>query len=291
MTKKVLITGATGLIGKESIPFLKKEGFDIYAISSKIVKDSSIHWIKCDLFDEESVKKVFKEIKPNYMLNFAWITGGDYLTNEKNILFKNIGIKMLEFFKENGGKRAIYAGSGFEYDITDKILSETTPRKPKTLYAECKNELHDAAIKYAKDNKLSFGWGRIFGVFGHNEKETRLTPKIMNCMKENTVFELGAPNNILDYMYSKDIAHAFVEFLKKDYEGDVNICSGKGILLKDLALLIQKLYGKEKLIKFDDKKPSSLTYIGDNTIMKSVIGYTPQYTLEKALKEIIADYN
>ena len=290
MSKKILITGATGLIGKEALPFLIKDGFDVYAISTKTINDSSIHWLICDLFDENSVKKVFEKIKPEYLLNFAWITGGDYLTNKKNILFKNIGIKMLEFFKANGGKRAIYAGSGFEYDITDEILSETTPKSPKTLYAQCKNELHDAAIKFAQYDDISFGWGRIFGVFGHNEKNSRLTPQIMNYMKENRVFELGAPNNIMDYMYSKDIANAFVEFLKSDYCGDVNICSGHGISLKDYALLIQKLFKKENLIKYDDKKPSNLKYIGNNEILKESIGFSPKYTIEQALKEVIESY-
>ena len=290
MSKKVLITGATGLIGKEAIPFLIEEGFDIYAISTKTINDNTIHWLTFDLFDEIFLKKVFEEIKPEYLLNFAWITGGDYLTNEKNILFKNIGIKMLELFKTNGGKRAIFAGSGFEYDINNEILYETSPKKPKTLYAQCKNELHDIAIKFSNDNELSFGWGRIFGVFGHKEKETRLTPQIMNCMKENKVFEIGAPNNTMDYMYSKDIANAFVEFLKSNYFGDVNICSGQGILLKDYALLIQNLFGKENLIKYDDKKPSNLNYLGSNKILKEIIGFTPKYTLEQALKEIIDIY-
>ena len=286
MVKKVLITGGTGLIGKEALPFLIKEGFDVYATSLEDVHSDGIHWIDCDLFNHNHLKEIFAKIKPEYLLNFAWITGGDYLTNEKNVLFKDTDIKMLEYFKQNGGKRAVYAGTCFEYDITGEMLKETSHIAPKTLYAKCKNELHELCEKYAKDNDLSFGWGRIFYVFGHNENPSRLTAQILKAMKNNESFELGAPNNLLDYMYTKDIAAAFVKFLISDYTGSVNICTGKGILLKDYALKIQELCGKKDLIKFDPHKPASIICVGDNCILKDKIRFTPNYSTEQALEEI-----
>ena len=287
MSKKVLITGATGLIGKEALSFLKNDGFEIYATTMETMSDNSVNWSVCNLFDENSVTKLFKDIKPEYLLNFAWITGGDYLTNEKNLLFKDAGFKMLKLFKENGGKRAVYAGTCFEYEITPEIITEETKISPKTLYAQCKNELNQLCTKYAKENDLSFGWGRIFYVFGHNENPTRITAQILNCMKENKIFELGAPNNYLDYMYSKDIANAFVHLLKSNYNGNVNICTGKGILLKDYALLIQKLCGKENLIKYDNNIKPNVSCVGNPKLLNEIIGFTPKYTTESALKKIV----
>jgi len=287
MSKKVLITGATGLIGKEALAFLKNEGFEIYATTMGNTSDKSVNWLLCNLFDDNALTKLFTEIKPDYLLNFAWITGGDYLTNEKNLLFRDAGFKMLKLFRENGGKRAVYAGTCFEYEITPEIITEKTKINPKTLYAQCKNELNQMCSTYAKENGLSFEWGRIFYVFGHNENPTRITAQILNCMRKNKVFELGAPNNLLDYMYTKDIADAFVHLLKSDYEGCVNICTGKGILLKDYALLIQKLCEKENLVKYDENVKSTLTCVGDNKILSQKIGFTPKYTIESAFKEIL----
>ena len=290
MTKKVLLTGGTGLIGKESVRFLKEAGFEIFGITNCETSISDVNWINCDLFNHEDVKKVFDEVKPEYLLNFAWITGGDYLTNPKNLLFKNAGIKMLEYFKANGGKRAVYAGTCFEYDITAEKLSEKTPVKPSTLYAQSKNELHIECEKFSKENGLSFGWGRIFYVFGHNENPTRLTAKIIDSLLNNNKFQLGAPNNFLDYMYTKDIANAFVKFLQSEYVGSVNICTGKGILLKDYALKIQELMGKKDLIEFERNKPASLICVGDNTILKNIIGFEPVYNIDSALKEIVKPF-
>ena len=290
MSKKVLLTGGTGLIGKESIPFLLKDGFEIYAIALEDKKSDDINWIKCNLFDTESVKSIIEKIKPEFLLNFAWITGGDYLTSEKNHMFKNAGLEMLKLFKQNGGKRAVYAGTCFEYDITGEVLKETSPINPKTLYAQSKNELHIACEKYSKENNLSFGWGRIFYVFGRNEHPSRLTAKLLDAMKRNEQFDLGAPNNLLDYMYTKDIAEAFVKFLQNDYSGSVNICTGNGILLKDYALKIQELSGRKNLIKYDSEKPASIVCVGNNSILTEIIGFKPKYTVEQALKEIVNLY-
>lgn len=290
MKKRILITGATGLIGKEALPYLLQKEYEVYALTTKRHEEEKfVNWLQCDICDNNSLKQVFREIKPEYLLHFAWITGGDYLTNTQNIALKDAGINLLKCFKENDGKRAIYAGTCFEYDLTGEILKETTKLNPKTLYAQCKNELREYCEKYAQENNLSFGWGRIFYVYGHKEKSTRLTASIIDSLKNNTEFYIGSPNNQLDYMYTKDIAQAFIAFLESSYEGSVNICTGQGVFLKDYALKIQEFTGKEDLIKFDNDKKAELKIIGDNTILKTKIGFIPQYSLGDGLKEILSD--
>ncbi len=288
MPKKIIVTGATGLIGKEVLPYLSDKGYEVYPISSHNQDDKSFHWLKCDLFDEVALKNVFSSIRPEFLINFAWITGGDYLTNPINYKYKDAGLNLLKIFKENGGKRAIYAGTCFEYDLNHSLINEKDKINPKTIYANCKNELNQNCKKYAIENKLSFGWGRIFYVFGHGEKSSRLTAGIINALKNNAEFNLSSPNNFLDYMYTKDIARAFVTFLESSYEGDLNICSGKGIFLKDYALKIQKILGKSGLIKYDEEKTAILDFIGDNTKLKS-LGFIQEYDIDSALLEILKD--
>ena len=290
MSKRVILTGGTGLIGKEALAYLINKGFEIYSITTKETESSEINWVKCDLFDTQALGKIFEEIKPQYLLNFAWITGGDYLTNEKNLLYKDTGIKMLEYFKQNGGKRAVYAGTCFEYDITGEILTETSRLNPKTLYAKCKKELFEEGMKYSQNNSISFGWGRIFYVFGQGEKPSRLTAKILNSLSNKEHMEIGAPFNNLDYMYTKDIARAFVELLDSDYSGAVNICTGKGILLKDYALLMQKVFGEKDIITFNPNPAPATVCIGNNALLKKLTGFAPRYTIEEGIKEVVEAY-
>lgn len=67
--KKVLLTGGTGLLGKEVIPFLIQEGFEIYSISRKpsINCDGVIN-IQSDIFNFNEINEIISNIKPQYLL-------------------------------------------------------------------------------------------------------------------------------------------------------------------------------------------------------------------------------
>lgn len=288
-SKKVILTGATGLIGKETVLPLKNAGFDIYALTiDKNNPNPDINWIDCNVFDSAAVKKVFNDIKPQYLLNFAWATTDDYLTSNINFNFLKSGIEMLEYFAENGGKRAVYSGTCFEYEFKDELLKEDDPVNPQTVYAKCKNSLRELSELYCKNNGISFGWGRIFYVFGHEEHKKRLTPYIIDSLRNNKEVTIKNGTLIRDYMYSRDIANAFVKFLASNTEGIINICSGKGISIADFSLKIADKLNKTQLIKVlnvSSDEPEKIT--GSNKRLTDEIGYTPEYTLDEALYSIL----
>lgn len=277
-SKKIILTGATGLIGKEVLPLLKKEGFEVLALSSKT----------CNLFNKNEIDSVFKAFRPAYLLNFAWCTTGDYLNSELNYKFLEAGMNMLSAFKQNGGRRAVFAGTCFEYKFKDAPLKENDELNPLTIYAKCKVELFKQATEYCIQNGISFGWGRIFYVYGENENEKRLTPYLINNLKNNKTTEIKCGQLIKDYMYTKDIAGAFVKFIKTDVEGPVNICTGEGISLKDFGKAIAAKLNKVEYLEIRNERTTQPPIItGDNTKLKNCVQYNIKYSLSSALDEIL----
>ena len=275
---KVALTGATGLIGREAIEPLKNNGFSVFCLSSKI----------CNIFNYEDVRNFIKSIQPEYLLHFAWVSGKDYLSNPNNELFVDASMNLLRVFKEYGGKRAVFSGTCFEYDYKNSPIKEDDPLNPLTLYAKSKVSLKEKATQYCSENNIEFVWGRIFYVYGRNERPERLTAYIINSLKENKTAVIKYGQLEKDYMYTKDIAEAFVKILKSNYIGIVNICSGKSISLKDFASTIAKKMKKEGLLKiFNEKTTQPNKIIGDNDILFRTIGFKPHYNLDKALDEII----
>lgn len=287
--KRVLVTGATGLIGKEAIKPLLDFGYEIYAISTKNTRDlKGVKFINADLFGDEDIKKVFKDVKPSHLLHFAWCASGDYLTSDDNYKFMEASMKMLDEFHENGGKRAVFAGTCFEYEFKDETLKETDKLNPQTVYAICKNELRERAQKYCEETGMSFGWGRIFYVYGHGENEKRLTPHIINSLKNNKEVVINNGDLIKDYMYAKDIAAAFVKFLDTNVCGCVNICTGAGISLKEYAgLIAQNLGKKEFLVIKNEPTTQPKIIVGDNSRLLNEVGYKIQYNIEDAINKLI----
>ena len=156
-SKKVLVTGATGLIGKELIKPLFEAGFDVYAITIDAENpNNGVNWVKGSLFDEVFIKTTMESIKPEYLLNMAWATTGDYLSSDINYKFLNAGINLLKYFKDNGGKRIVCAGTCFEYKFKDEPLKETDELDvEKTVYTFCKNKLYEIT-KFFCENTTCF---------------------------------------------------------------------------------------------------------------------------------------
>ena len=289
-SKKVLVTGATGLIGKELIEPLKEKSFEIYAITiDENNPNNGVKWIKGSLFDNNFIKNTMEIVKPDYLLNMAWATTGDYLKSDINYKFLNAGVELLKHFKDNGGKRVVFAGTCFEYKFKDEPLKENDELSPeKTVYTFCKNKLHEIATFFCKMYDISFGYGRIFYVYGKNEDKTRLTGMVIDKLSKNEEVVIKSGNLYKDYMYAKDIANAFASFLDSEVTGTVNICTVKAISIKEYVLTIAKELGKEHLITFQDEPSNQPPIIvGDNSRLVNEVGYKINLNKKENIKEII----
>lgn len=295
--KKVLLTGATGLIGKYAIKPLLDAGFEVFAVSYSGYCEQKLkgelNWVKANLLDFEDIKNIFEKVKPEYFLHFAWdTTPGSYLESNSNFDWHQSSLEMLKQFKINGGKRAVFAGTCFEYEFQDLPLEEYGKLNPTSTYAKCKNLLREIATLYSFKNDISFGWGRIFYVFGEGEHEKRLVPAVISNLSQNKEMTFSTGGLVKDYMFAGDIAEAFVKFLDTNVEGCVNIASGIPLKIKDIVTLIAKKLGKEHLIKFEDKQINSTIsepkiILGDNTRLTKEIKYTPNHSLDEALDIVI----
>lgn len=286
--KKVFLTGGTGLIGTETIPFLKTQGFDIYAmtVDDKMSSDG-ITYIKANLFDKNRINAVMQKIKPEYLLHYAWLSTGLFNDNS-NFDFLTSSIDLLKAFVQNGGKRVVMAGTYAEYGYHNEILSEDMPAEPINIYSQCKNFVRQISESYCKNNNISFGWGRIFSAFGKERDPRRLTSDVINHLRANEQVTIRSGSLIRDYIYTKDIASAFVKFLDSDVKGIVNICTGKGTSIHDYVVKIAKIMKKENLVIFDEQAiPQQVRVVGDNTRLSKEINFFPRYTIETALEEVI----
>lgn len=291
-SKKLFVTGATGLIGKELATPLLQAGFEVYALTiDEQNPNNGFHWLKGNLFDHKDIKAAMETVKPHYLLNMAWCTVGDYLTSDLNYNFLTAGIHLLKQFKDNGGKRAVFTGTCFEYKFKDTPLYETDEiDADKTTYTFCKNKLHETASYFCTKHNISFAYGRIFYVYGRNENKTRLTGMVLDKLARNEEVIIKSGNLYKDYMYAKDIAGAFSSLVDSSAQGVVNICTGQAITIKDFVLEIARQMGKEHLVIFKDE-PSNQPprIVGDNTRLTKEVGYQMHYNLSQAVQDLLGE--
>lgn len=292
MKKRVLVTGATGFIGRNAIIPLIERDFEIHGVTiQKFTKtDSNIIWHYGDLHAGDGAK-ICADIQPTHLLHFAWhVDPKDYKTSQENDRWHTTTVRLVEAFISKGGKRVVAAGTAMEYDpmLAKDFIREDADTADHNAYAAAKNKTRAEIESLAKENDVNFAWGRIFNLYGPHEAPTRLMPQIINSLRENRVPNIPTGGTTLDYSHVSDVAGAFVTLLDSSINGIVNIASGKPVTIKEIATLLGALMEKPELVaSINDNMPQ----IGPSRVVANIsrlrdeVGFSAKYDLPSGLKE------
>jgi nucleoside-diphosphate-sugar epimerase len=293
--KRIVVTGATGFIGRHCLPLLEQKGYEIHAFSTgpcADAKNSLTHWHKIDLFDPKRLKALMAELNPSHLLHLAWyVEAGKFYNSSKNYRWVQASLDLLLNFLEYGGKRVAVAGSCAEYDWKYSYCIEgLTPMKPNTVYGVCKYALQEMFSKLIDKREVSGVWGRIFFLYGPYEHPARLVSSVIRSLLMNRTADCSHGNQIRDFLYVKDVADAFVSLLESNITGPVNIVSGKPCPLKKIIFKIAEKVKRPDLIRLgaletpaDD--PELLA--GDTTRLFKEVGWQPKYSMDQGIEETI----
>lgn len=276
------------MIGRHASGMLTAAGFDVTAVARTPGADPHASRLAADLLDLGGLEGVFAEVRPEYLLHLAWDTRpGVYLEDDANFAWVAATLEMLRLFRKYGGRRAVLAGTCFEYQFTGQPLREDGAIAPISTYARCKHHLNRLAAMFCRKSGVSYGWGRIFYAYGSGERKGRLTASVLDAARRNRALAIRSGPLVRDYMYAKDIAAAFVKFLDGAIEGEVNICSGTGIAIRDYCLMLAKTLGRDTLLAFeDDPGDQPPVIVGDCRRLREEVGFSPAYDLTRGMVEI-----
>jgi nucleoside-diphosphate-sugar epimerase len=294
MTSKVLITGATGFVGRHCLPILKSSGYEVHAISSKPFRDSpaGVHWHQQDLLHNDSIAGLIGEIKPTHLLHLAWCTEpNQYWNSSENLDWLQASLRLLHAFGENGGERVVMSGTCAEYDWSEGRCSEASTKLiPTSLYGTCKHALRLVVEAYAAQTGLSAAWGRLFFLYGPYEHPQRLVASVIRSLLHNEPALCTSGLQQRDFLFIEDAASALVALLNSNVRGPVNIASGQAVPIKDLATRIGDLLHRPELIRLgaianDAAAPPLL--VGDVERLKTEVKWQPQFDLQRGLAATI----
>jgi UDP-glucuronate decarboxylase len=298
---KVLITGASGFIGKYIINILNPDEYEIHAIYNQnkpINGLKKITWHQVDLFNNKEVREVMEVIKPTHVIHLAWYAEhGKFWNSDKNIGWIDATVKLFKEFKRLNGIKFIVSGTKAEYfdgeffeehlNSVFECIEEMEPN-PDTLYGKSKNLLHKK-LKELDVDKKSLVWARVFDTYGPYENEKKFCSYVIKSAQENHAISCKNPQLELDFLHVMDIAKAFKVILLNDFTGTINISSGNSISLKDIAQYILKKLKKEKLLELNLLSKDQRKVYGNNTLLKS-IGWSVEHEIDSGLDDLINFY-
>ena len=293
--KRVLVSGATGFIGRLTLPMLLEKGYEVHGISCHrdIPEARGIRWHRADLLDSDQVSELIPRIAPTHLLHLAWnATPGVYLSTPDNVAWLRSGLQLMQLFEQSGGERFVGAGTCFEYDGDYGYCREhVTPIKPSSLYGSCKHALQLTLSSLSQQASFTSAWGRIFFLYGPHEYQSRLVPSVIRALLRGEQAQCSSGSQIRDFLHVQDVAGAFVALLESDATGPINIASGKPISLADLIRTIGRQLERPDLIALGalpDRANEPRVLLGDVSRLTSEIGFVPEYDLETGIQDAIS---
>jgi nucleoside-diphosphate-sugar epimerase len=292
MTRRALVTGATGFIGRNAIAPLAAAGYEVHAVGSRNAKPvaANCEWHLADLLEPRDVSRVIELVKPSHLLHFAWYAvPGQYPSSAENLRWCAGSIQLLTAFANAGGVRAVFAGSCFEYDFNyGYCVEDQTPANPHTFYGVCKNATREVVAGYCRQFGLSGAWGRIFHLFGPHEPPGRLVPAVATALLKGEHAQCSSGRQIRDFLHVEDVAGAFVALLASEVRGTVNIGSGEPVSLRHLAVSLAEKLGAPEMVRFGTLPPrpgDPPMLVPDVSKLQQDVGWSPRLTLEEGLQQ------
>lgn len=289
--KRVLVTGATGFIGRHSLPRLRELGYDVHAVSGKRSTQEGggdTVWHCVNLLERDEAASLMEKVRPTHLLHFAWYTQpGKYWTAPENLAWVRATAGLMQAFSDQGGQRAVMAGSCAEYDWKfDYCSEEFTPCRPATLYGACKHGTRILFDAWSRQTGLSGAWGRIFFLYGPGEYPSRLIPSVINSLLRGEPACCTHGNQVRDFLHVEDAASAFAALLDSDVEGAVNIASGTPVPLRDVVYTIADYLKQRSLVQLGAipapaGEPDAL--IADVGRLRDEVRFKPQYSLKEGI--------
>lgn len=312
---KILITGVTGFVGLHFLDYLntKEPGSSVLGIARHIAGLDSAKYPhlnitlrQIDLLDKEAVGKVLVEFAPEHILHLASVSSvalSWQMPLESFVNNTNIFLNLVEQVRVTGIPcRILSVGSSEEYgDVPESELplTEFHSLQPVSPYAVARVSQEMLSSIYAKGYKLDIVISRSFNHIGPGQKDkfviSSFARQLVQLARNTDPVKkiiTGDLNIIRDFLDVRDVVKAYYLLLTKGKSGEVyNICSGRGILLKDIITKMSEALNITTIVEINPAliRPNENRKItGSYKKLHTDLGWAPELTLEESISDLIS---
>jgi nucleoside-diphosphate-sugar epimerase len=287
----VLITGASGFIGKAIARAVAEIGLEVHACSSRPDAQQPYISHQVDLLDKNQVEQLFQDVKPTLLIQTAWCTAhGLYWTDEANLDWVSANNNIARAFIANKGEYAIFTGTSAEYSWEkNEPLAESAELKPVSLYGATKLSSFMSLNAFFAQVGVPMAWTRLFNPFGEFEDPRRLIPKMCNKILSGESIQFDAGLEQRDFLHIDDLASAYLSLVKHRVTGPVNVASGVPLTIREVVSTVAAAAGSPDLVHFAEAnvlQKESIIF-ADVTKLMSKTDWKPLQTFNDRVRQTV----
>lgn len=294
--RTALVTGGTGLIGRQVVQLLEEAGTRVRIVSlDKVTVSPTAEHVQGDLCSLETCKSLTRDV--DFVFHIAGVKGSIEVTKAKPASFLvpllMMNTNLLEACRLNKVAKVVYTSSIGAYASAEVFKEgENEDGAPMDMFPGWAKRMAELQVKsYLLQYGLTnFAVVRPCNVYGPGDnfdpKNAMVIPTLMWRVlnRENPVVVWGDGSAIRDFAYSRDVAEGILLALHHGTRGSyVNLGSGLGVTIRELVETLARVVPFNHT--FDATKPSGFPRrIMDITRAREWIGYNPGTSLEQGLR-------
>jgi nucleoside-diphosphate-sugar epimerase len=239
---RVVITGASGFIGRHAVTQLLARGHEVIAVGRDEARARQLAWfdqvrfIACDVHAAiERPGKAFGQ--PDAVMHLAWpgLPNYDALFHVEETLPADY--RFLKSLVQDGVGQLLVTGTCVEYGMQSGALAEDMPTAPASPYALAKDTLRKQLQALQQQHPFTLQWARLFYMHGEGQNANSLLAQLDRAIDAGeTVFNMSGGEQLRDYLPVAEVAARAVALLEHStWDGVVNICSGEPTSVRRLA--------------------------------------------------------
>jgi NAD dependent epimerase/dehydratase len=306
--KKVLVTGADGFIGSHLVEMLVKKGAVVRALSyynsfnnigwlEDISCLSDLEVVQGDIRDSFFIKRITNDIDVIFHLAaliaipYSYVAPMSYIdTNIKGTL------NICEAALRSGCKKVIHTSTSEVYGTPKYVpINEEHPLQSQSPYSASKTGADQIALSYFYSYGLPVTIARPFNTYGPRQSARAVIPSVIIQIANNkALIEVGDATPTRDFNYVEDTCRGFIALAESESTTGavINIGSNYEISISETISVIQKIMGTDISLKpvTERLRPEASEVRRlwcDNTKIKNLCGYEPEYNLEDGLRKTV----
>lgn len=311
----IIVTGGAGFIGSNFVYFMleKYKDYRIICVDSltyagnistleKALKNHKFEFVKASIVDRDAMDKLFKEVKPDIVVNFAAESHVDRSIEnpgiflETNIMGTQVLLDMCRKY-EVGRFHQVSTDEVYgdlPLDRPELFFTEETPIHTSSPYSASKASADLLVQAYHRTFKLPITISRCSNNYGPYHFPEKLIPlMIINALNDKPLPVYGKGENVRDWLYVEDHCSAIDLIIHNGRIGEVYNIGGHNekTNLEVVKTIIKELNKSEDLINYvTDRAGHDLRYAIDPAKIHNELGWLPATPFEQGIKQTIAWY-